>query len=110
MKRLIGIFLVILVNYPVKAEFYTGNDLYKICGGTVETTPICSAYITGVTDAFIFASTKNVPNSPCLPYDTVTIAQIRDIVVKYLSENPDQRHYTASSNILVALKRAFPCR
>jgi hypothetical protein len=33
-----------------------------------------------------------------------------ELVTKYLREHPEERHYTAQSDVLAALAEAFPCK
>ena len=43
------------------------------------------------------------------PTKEVITGQIKKIVVKYLNDNPENLHNTASSLVQVALFEAFPC-
>jgi hypothetical protein len=79
--------------------FVTGNDLFSKCSSN---SPLCMGYIAGVSD--VMSTNGDI----CLP-DNATVQQIVDIVVKYLSDHPDRRHYSASSESGVALMQAFPC-
>jgi hypothetical protein len=45
----------------------------------------------------------------CIPSEA-TLAQVRDVVIRYLQEHPEERHYAASSLSLRALVLAFPCK
>jgi hypothetical protein len=45
----------------------------------------------------------------CIP-DGVTQGQVRDIVVRYLDQNPTIRHGPAQILITMALKESFPCK
>ncbi|MBI5463130.1 MAG: hypothetical protein HY941_13170 [Gammaproteobacteria bacterium] len=36
--------------------------------------------------------------------------QLRLVVIKYLRDHPEQLHYVASSEVMVALSEAFPCK
>jgi Rap1a immunity proteins len=79
--------------------FVTGDDLYSRCSIN---SPSCTGYIAGVSD--IMSTNDDI----CLP-NHGTIQQIVDIVVKYLSEHPERRHYGAASESGIALMQAFPC-
>jgi Rap1a immunity proteins len=84
-----------------------GNDLYADCSGPAGTaaSAACNSYILGVSDVLYVQNT----NSMCLPKGVVT-GQIIDVVRKYLTDHPETRHYTAVSEITVALQSAFPCK
>jgi hypothetical protein len=88
----------------VRGSFISGNALYDNCEPTA--LPTCGAYIFGVLD--LMAQTNGQLFAHCLP-DKATGKQLIDVVVKWLRENPAERHYSAASNIQVALQQAFPC-
>ena len=79
--------------------FVTGDDLSSKCSIN---SPMCMGYIAGVSD--IMSTDGDI----CLP-NNATIQQIVDIVAKYLSDHPERRHYSASSEAGIALMQAFPC-
>jgi hypothetical protein len=64
-------------------------------------------YVMGVHDAlngrtsagYCFQSPKNV-----------TSGQLSDVVLKYLEDNPQLRHYSGNSLVSAALAQSFPCR
>jgi peptidase E len=87
-------------------NFYDGNQLYQYCtsDNSVEG-GLCLGYITGVADVLQNQNGNNI----CLPKNAV-INQIVDTVKKYLTNNPESRHYSAYSEISVALGTAFPCK
>ena len=59
-----------------------------------------SAYVTGVADT--------IDNLWCSS-SSVTVGQIVKVVSKYLENNPEKLHLSASSLIMAALMQAFPC-
>ena len=79
--------------------FVKADDLFSKCSSS---SPLCAGYIAGVSD--IMSTNDDI----CLP-SHATIQQVTDIVVKYLSDHPERRHYSASSEAGVALMQAFPC-
>jgi len=91
--------------------FVTGNELYGQCTGTSEEQLICLSYITGVADGMTVTQVvyEPSPGFACIP-DGVNRQQVRDIVVKYMTNNPESRHMHAGAVIIVALKNAFPCK
>jgi hypothetical protein len=40
----------------------------------------------------------------------ITRGQLRDIAMKYLRDHPQELHFSAHSEIGVALMKAFPCK
>jgi len=103
MKTIRIIFTTVFLLSPTFAfsarGFVTGNDLFSKCGIN---SPLCMGYIAGVSD------TMSTNGDVCLPNDA-TVQQIVDIVVKYFSDHPERRHYSASSESGIALMQAFPC-
>jgi Rap1a immunity proteins len=89
-----------VANICVFGQRVTGDDLSSKCSIN---SPICIGYVAGVSD--IMSTNGDI----CLPSDA-TIQQIVDTVAKYLSDHPEKRHYSASSQSGIALMQAFPCK
>ena len=85
------------------SSYMTGNKLYEEC--TSQDYSFCLGYVMGVSDAL--NATK--PNFFCAPL-SVKANQELAAVVKYLRDHPETWHYSASSEVGVALKKAFPCK
>lgn len=104
-----------VVNSPASANgFVSGNKLYEYCrasDGTYESIA-CFNYIIGAADVFLGASQFNeaVFGWRVCPPGGLTQGQIEDIVVRWLRENPSDRHYSAVSAVGEALATSFPCR
>ena len=82
-------------------QFNKGNSLKESCQSTnLYSDAFCLGYVIGVAD--------NNAASICTPVG-VTQGQVRDIVKKYLSDNPAQLHRDADILVLNALQQAFPC-
>lgn len=64
-----------------------------------------AGYVIGISDALDFLDTS----SYCPP-KSITIGQTIGIAEKYLSNNPEERHLSASSLIIFSLQKAFPCK
>jgi hypothetical protein len=63
-------------------------------------------YVAGVLDALML----NASNAPvCIPAES-TLAQARDVVCKYLRDNPAKRHYNTASSVWSAQSQAWPCK
>ena len=69
----------------------------------------CYDYVVGVSDMILdFPAISGIKPTVCYP-NGVTAGQIVDVAVQYLASHPQERHYTASSTVLRALRQAFPC-
>lgn len=91
------------------ADFDTGNQLLAACSGSAGDQVQCYAYMDGLLQGLLFMSVRDKSQMPfCVP-DGVTKGQAAEVVVKYLRENPEQRHIAASVMATVAMRRAFPC-
>lgn len=93
--------------------FKTGNDLLTECeAGEPPRSDslnwgICMGYVTGAADALGFWSAVGTGKS-CIPQGSQA-GQMRDIVIKYLRDNPARRHFDAQALVFGALKEAFGC-
>jgi hypothetical protein len=104
---------VLVASLPLSAargEFQSGNNLWQLCNN--KTTDFgCIMYIEGVADVLIpiwgkggdFAGWRG-----CLTKDVIG-SQAHDVVIKFMREHPERRHFTASSVVAQALAEAFPC-
>ena len=107
--------LTVLVAGPAQAVFYDGNRLYEWCA-TPEGDPRyswssinCNGYVTGVIDSLEVAEKAGSgPITVCVP-SGATVQQVRDVVLKYLTNHPEQRHTAAAILTILALREAFPC-
>lgn len=108
-KRLTVVTAVLFASpaWPSGGSFYSGNDVFGYCEGSAKNSAHCIGYTTGIVDAL--ASGPIFGWAACVP-EKVSAAQARDIVVKYLRDNPQERHYSAAGIAAKALSVAFPCR
>lgn len=84
-----------------------GNGLYENCQSENLTLKVaCHQYIIGVVDGVRVAEPEGKPSFG-IPPDVRGI-QIRDIVIQYLRDNPDKRHWPSSYLIWNALVKVFP--
>ena len=114
MVRILVAFLCVLAA-PVVAQpsgRVSGNELMDFCAPNDDLPPfMCLGYILGAADfigAQIEAGGTQRTVGLCLP-SSVTRRQKFEVVMKYLQEHPEQRHYDAAGLILSALVQAFPC-
>ena len=106
--RLMMLLVTAGLLWPVSAfseGFYSGNDLYAKCTaaeGSLERV-YCIGIMAGLADAFETGGTT------CLPKNA-SVGQVMDVVVIYLRDHPQSRHFTMASEAARALNSAFPCK
>ena len=81
-------------------SYYSGNKLLEIAGTDKNA---MANYVVGVHDALKIKELFCVPNK-------VTVGQMADVVVKYLTNNPENRQEQAHYLVRLALTEAWPCR
>jgi hypothetical protein len=107
--RLLSAFILVCVLSPEIAlgaqGFLSGNQLYERCVADMNTVAnsYCIGYVAGIAD--VLSASKITCAS-----DGVTVGQVTDIVVKYLRDHPEKRHYAAQDQVGTALMQAFPCQ
>jgi hypothetical protein len=121
-------FLVMALLGPGTALSYTGNELLAQCRSPeIAQARFClgfvagyaSGYNTGVMEGIYLSNPRTTLGelTPklhalrpyCMP-EEVTAGQMRDIVVKWLEENPKERHKEVWILIPMAVTSAYPCR
>lgn len=87
--------------------FFNGNDLHDRCQNSESFT---RGFVAGVNDAFYASSVhENIKTLRlCSPTDS-DLEQLTDVVCKYLSDNPAERHYNAALLIREILTETYPC-
>ena len=94
------------------AALYTGNELLSHCSDSdaVYNNGLCIGFIAGVSDlhsTFVNAEILSQPQV-CVA-DQVTLGQLEEVVVKFLNDNRESLHESASGLVMVALRSAYPC-
>jgi len=95
---------------PASAYFVDGDELLNHC--SIRTADerfdpqICVTYIMGAYDAHMFQ--RLVRNQPRCTPRTLTVAQLREVVVAYLTANPDNRAMDASALVWNAILTEWP--
>ena len=87
--------------------FVQGNFLHKVCQ-EAKVDPQesnCLTYVLGVADALAATQYSEV----CIPSNSVSGGQLKDVVPKWLEDYPAQRHNPAVTLVGRALTEAFPC-
>jgi hypothetical protein len=81
-----------------------GTTLMKACTGPKA--EICDAYVDGFGDA-ISAGGKDHALA-CLPI-AATGTELRDVLVKFLKDHPEDQHLKAATLATRAFAKAYPC-
>jgi hypothetical protein len=102
--------------------YKTGNDLFRDCtqGESVFDKTAgrpkevlahasCVSYIAGVVDVQGMRNMLGISHTFCVPKE-VPMSQLASIVLKYLKNNPEDRHGVAAAFVNGALLEAFPCK
>jgi len=94
-----------------RVSLTTGNKLLEACESKGEfDQEFCHGYITGVSDMEgINTAAHPEQRRSCIPED-VTNGQIKDVVLKYLRDHPEDRHLLAAILIVEAVSKAFSCK
>jgi hypothetical protein len=113
---ILSILLASLATDEAKAVsiFKDGNTLYSECASPADSLShlMCLSYLQGVADADagllgVRSGTTADPHW-CAP-DRVTVGQAVDVIVRYLRDNPQFRHYPAAGLVAEALSQTWPC-
>jgi hypothetical protein len=90
-------------------SFMTGNQLLAFCKDPVNRVT-CVAYVEAVSDALGAAALAGMLKKDiiCIPAG-VTSGQAADVVMTFLTNDPEHRADTAAWLALVALAKAWPC-
>ena len=86
-------------------NYYDGNKLLEVCRSDDYQ---CATYVVGVTDgqlAAIVATSRT--RAYCIPKGA-TSEQVKDVVVKYLIDHPQERHLLGGILVAEALSQAWP--
>jgi hypothetical protein len=115
MKRaFLAALIALVVSGPALGA--DGNSLHEWCQGTATDDykrglqyGACGAYIFGVIESSKGIK-KGVGKIVFCPHKGVLAQQVRDIVKKWLEDNPEYRHLNAAHLVAAALANAFPCK
>jgi len=95
---------------PAQAYFLDGDELMNHCSANVADErfdpAVCVTYIMGAYDAFMFQ--RLVRNQPRCTPRTLTAGKLREVVVEYLRDNPDNRGMDASALVWNAIIAEWP--
>jgi len=113
MKRLLlALVMVVMVSPAWGADqFQSGSQLYGECKN--EASPasygFCYGYILATFDAMVENDDELHGWIACLE-ENHSGKQVRDVVVKWLTDHPTRRYLSSSWIIARALSEAFPCQ
>ena len=97
-----------------EAVGYSGNELWADCQNQkpvileYATDAWCASYIRAVADVMSWGD--SVSSRRACFSSGIAVGQTRDVVVKWLKANPQERNLAAHSLVALALSKAFPCR
>ena len=95
-----------LISTPSSAQFYDGNDLKRTCDRGSD---FCNGYIIGAVDDLVMQQqVDGAKKYYCIPAGSET-TQVVDIVKRYLTNNPEKRHWPASFLVTNALSETYSC-
>lgn len=106
---LLALLIGVNTNAGVKGEY--SNELLRDCTAPLRgtfTSGFCLGYLKGAAEmSRLRAKLPNLP-TVCVP-DALTVGQVRNIVVSYIEEHPEELHYASIALVNNALDEAFPC-
>lgn len=97
---------------PAIAAFQDGNALLADCtaerGSTTyyQRSAYCSAYIIGVFDDFML--NREIEGKGVCASSNITSGQVRDIVVKWMNDTPQMRHFSGATVVRMAIIASWP--
>ena len=94
-------------------SFVLGSELYTRCQAAGADPGPCIMYVAGAIDqALAYEGTLRASGATirtfCLPADS-TPRKVTAVVMKYLTDHPEVRQYTAASDVHAAMMLAYPC-
>lgn len=111
------VFALTTVGTPLAAQekggfdIRSGNGFLKICSSEIDASNafrlgVCFGYLDGWLERdSAFEHQKLICRPP-----GVSNRQAMDVVLKYLRDNPQNRHEPMATHFLNSLRAAFPCR
>lgn len=94
-------------------EFQNGNGLLELCASdSGQSQSICLGYIQGVVDGAgitpVEKTCRRTSSYWCIP-DGVAWGQMTEVVVKYMKDHPENRHWPSTAIITNAVIESWPC-
>ena len=86
-----------------------GKEILSLCESSYDFSKgMCLGYVRGIattTDILMQMNDRHL----CFP-KSVTVGQMRDVVIAYIRRNPAQRHEGATLLYMRAINEAWPCK
>lgn len=106
---ILAMFIVGTATSEVKVQrFYTGGVMLSHCVSESAYRAVCMGYLLGIYDAHGVHVGSGMPKYFCAPKKTDP-ERLREIFVKYVSEDPRRVELASASLALNAFRGAFPC-
>jgi hypothetical protein len=86
-----------------QVQFFTGNDLLNRMESD-------NNFRSGIANGYVIGVIDTLTGITVCPPAGITIGQANDIILKYLRDNPSNRHIAADVIIDVVMSARFPCR
>jgi hypothetical protein len=111
MKRLLVAMLLLLAG-PAHAQesLFTGNGYLKACTADDPVSrAVCMQYTLGMGNMLLSLQLSGLTRAlECSPGES-TGRQKKDLLVKYLQDNPQVRHFPTPQIYLAVLEQVWPC-
>ena len=116
-KSLLGLVFGIVLCFGnaqeiLALEIFSGMDIKEICAAPDEQP--CMMFMKGAWQGYQLGllvgsggDTNFIKKTACVP-SGVTLGQMKDIVQKFMQDNPEKLHLTAATAVVVSMKEAFP--
>ena len=109
----LGLPVIAAAQYAKTAEMgHSGSDYLRICEASSHGEPAnasipCIAFLDGVIDGFSVYGVASHVHLYSLPQE-VTLAQLENIVVRYMKDHPRQLSVSTAALVLWALENTYP--
>jgi hypothetical protein len=88
--------------------FLSGNNLFSSCQTNEAMNSLCTSYIMGAIDMSVMAGGNILGWKSCIPRG-VSPEQTKDVVILWIENNPQHRHFAGAYLVQRAVRDAFPC-
>jgi Rap1a immunity proteins len=93
-----------------RARAHTGNELLEECKSKGASGLFCLGFVRGLAEGLtLWRSFAPESAITCIP-EGVTTGQLKDVVVKWLADNPKDRHLGADALVVRAFRVTWPCK
>ena len=111
MKLIMAITILAAVSPLAISNYMDGNSLKRICTSDVSRETIqCYGYVAGAIDQLnLMVDVGDGVPFHCPP-EQMALGQAKSVVEKYLKDHPEELHKPASSIVIFAMSKSFPCQ